>query len=126
MVSNKRSTPSASLGGKNSKEKRGFLPKRSTIFIAGRELSRSRDHPPRGVRPARGAGATAETRGNFASSMRIHVIAVAGTGRGALAGLLAELGHEVRGSDIAFDPPIGPELSHWGVRCLEGFDAAHL
>jgi UDP-N-acetylmuramate: L-alanyl-gamma-D-glutamyl-meso-diaminopimelate ligase len=58
--------------------------------------------------------------------MHIHVIAVAGTGMGALAGLLAELGHEVSGSDTAFDPPIGPELEAWGVRCLRGFDPAHL
>jgi UDP-N-acetylmuramate: L-alanyl-gamma-D-glutamyl-meso-diaminopimelate ligase len=58
--------------------------------------------------------------------MHIHVIAVAGTGMGALAGLLAELGHEVSGSDTAFDPPIGPELEGWGVRCLKGFDPRHL
>ncbi|HEV8548997.1 MAG TPA: Mur ligase family protein [Polyangiaceae bacterium] len=58
--------------------------------------------------------------------MRIHVIAVAGTGMGALAGLLAELGHEVSGSDTAFDPPIGPELHAWGVRCLDGFEPLHL
>jgi len=58
--------------------------------------------------------------------MHIHVIAVAGTGMGALAGLLVELGHEVSGSDVAFDPPIGPELAQWGVRCLSGFDPAHL
>ena len=45
---------------------------------------------------------------------------------GALAGLLRSLGHEVSGSDVAFDPPIGPELERWGVRCLRGFDAAHL
>jgi len=45
---------------------------------------------------------------------------------GALAGLLAELGHEVTGSDTAFDPPIGPELAAWGVRCLTGFEPAHL
>ena len=45
---------------------------------------------------------------------------------GALAGLLRAVGHEVSGSDAAFDPPIGPELERWGVRCLRGFDAAHL
>ena len=39
--------------------------------------------------------------------MRIHVVAVAGTGMGALAGLLSELGHQVTGSDVAFDPPMG-------------------
>jgi UDP-N-acetylmuramate: L-alanyl-gamma-D-glutamyl-meso-diaminopimelate ligase len=58
--------------------------------------------------------------------MHIHVVAVAGTGMGALAGLLVELGHEVSGSDGAFDPPIGPALEEWGVHCLKGFDARHL
>src|SRR6478752_6834764 len=59
-------------------------------------------------------------------SMRIHVIGVAGTGMGALAGLLVELGHEVSGSDVAFDPPIGPALESWGVTTRRGFDAANL
>lgn len=58
--------------------------------------------------------------------MRIHVVAVSGTGMGSLAGLLRELGHEVTGSDVAFDPPMGPALESWGVRCLRGFDPAHL
>lgn len=58
--------------------------------------------------------------------MHIHIVAVAGTGMGALAGLLKELGHQVSGSDVAFDPPMGPALESWGVRCLQGFDAKHL
>ncbi|MCA9592525.1 MAG: UDP-N-acetylmuramate:L-alanyl-gamma-D-glutamyl-meso-diaminopimelate ligase [Myxococcales bacterium] len=58
--------------------------------------------------------------------MRVHIVAVAGTGMGSLAGLLKELGHDVSGSDVAFDPPMGPALESWGVRCLSGFDAAHL
>jgi UDP-N-acetylmuramate: L-alanyl-gamma-D-glutamyl-meso-diaminopimelate ligase len=58
--------------------------------------------------------------------MRIHIVAVSGTGMGALAGLLSALGHEVSGSDVAFDPPIGPKLEGWGVRCLRGFSAEHL
>jgi len=58
--------------------------------------------------------------------MHIHIVAVAGTGMGALAGLLKELGHQVSGSDVAFDPPMGPALESWGVRCLRGFDPAHL
>ncbi len=36
--------------------------------------------------------------------MHIHIVAVSGTGMGALAGLLKELGHQVSGSDVAFDP----------------------
>ncbi len=58
--------------------------------------------------------------------MHIHIVAVAGTGMGALAGLLKELGHDVSGSDVAFDPPMGPALEAWGVRCLPGFDPRHL
>jgi UDP-N-acetylmuramate: L-alanyl-gamma-D-glutamyl-meso-diaminopimelate ligase len=58
--------------------------------------------------------------------MHIHIVAVAGTGMGALAGLLNELGHQVSGSDVAFDPPMGPALESWGVRCLRGFDPKHL
>ena len=58
--------------------------------------------------------------------MHIHIVAVSGTGMGALAGLLTELGHRVSGSDIAFDPPMGPALESWGVRCLQGFDPRHL
>src|ERR1044071_9730666 len=61
-----------------------------------------------------------------ASSMKIHVVAVAGTGMGALAGLLGELGHQVSGSDVACAPPIGPALSEWGVQTMVGFDPAHL
>jgi len=58
--------------------------------------------------------------------MHIHIVAVAGTGMGALAGLLTELGHQVSGSDVAFDPPMGPALESWGVRCMQGFDPRHL
>jgi UDP-N-acetylmuramate: L-alanyl-gamma-D-glutamyl-meso-diaminopimelate ligase len=58
--------------------------------------------------------------------MRIHVVAVSGTGMGPLAGLLAAMGHEVTGSDVAFDPPIGPKLAEWGIRCVPGFDAKNL
>ena len=45
---------------------------------------------------------------------------------GPLAGLLSAMGHTVTGSDVAFDPPIGPLLREWGVRCMQGFDASHL
>jgi UDP-N-acetylmuramate: L-alanyl-gamma-D-glutamyl-meso-diaminopimelate ligase len=58
--------------------------------------------------------------------MHIHIVAVSGSGMGSLAGLLKELGHDVSGSDAAFDPPMGPALTEWGVRCLPGFEPAHL
>ena len=43
--------------------------------------------------------------------MRIHIVAVAGTGMGSLAGLLRELGHHRSGSGVAFVPPMGAELA---------------
>ncbi|MBI5535634.1 MAG: UDP-N-acetylmuramate:L-alanyl-gamma-D-glutamyl-meso-diaminopimelate ligase [Deltaproteobacteria bacterium] len=58
--------------------------------------------------------------------MHVHLIAVAGTGMGALAGLFKALGHDVSGSDINFDPPMGPALERWGIRLMKGFDPAHL
>src|SRR5262245_40119441 len=58
--------------------------------------------------------------------MHVHFVAVAGTGMGALAGLFKAAGHDVSGSDVAFYPPMGPALEHWGVRLMKGFDAKHL
>jgi UDP-N-acetylmuramate: L-alanyl-gamma-D-glutamyl-meso-diaminopimelate ligase len=58
--------------------------------------------------------------------VHIHFVGVAGSGMGALAGLLVATGHDVSGSDARFDPPVGPELVRWGVRCMSGFDPAHL
>lgn len=58
--------------------------------------------------------------------MRVHLVGVSGTGMGQLAMLLREAGHDVSGSDIAFDPPVGPALRAAGIRCLEGYDAAHI
>ncbi len=58
--------------------------------------------------------------------MHVHLIGVAGTGMSALAGLLVEAGHEVSGSDTAFDPPVGPYLQELGVACFEGWREANL
>jgi UDP-N-acetylmuramate: L-alanyl-gamma-D-glutamyl-meso-diaminopimelate ligase len=58
--------------------------------------------------------------------MHVHLVGVSGTGMGALAALLREAGEDVSGSDVAFDPPIGPALRELGIRCMAGYDAAHL
>lgn len=58
--------------------------------------------------------------------MRVFIIGVAGAGMAPLAGLLRQAGHEVSGSDVAFDPPMGPRLREWGVRTLEGTDPSLL
>jgi UDP-N-acetylmuramate: L-alanyl-gamma-D-glutamyl-meso-diaminopimelate ligase len=58
--------------------------------------------------------------------MRVHLVGVSGTGMGQLAMLLRDSGHDVSGSDMAFDPPIGPALEAAGIRCRHGYDAAHV
>ncbi|MBV9947641.1 MAG: UDP-N-acetylmuramate:L-alanyl-gamma-D-glutamyl-meso-diaminopimelate ligase, partial [Myxococcales bacterium] len=58
--------------------------------------------------------------------MHVHLVGVSGTGMGALAALYLEAGHVVSGSDMAFDPPVGPVLRALGVRCFTGYDPAHL
>src|SRR5512143_1043563 len=58
--------------------------------------------------------------------MKAHLVAICGTGMGALAGLLKEAGHEVQGSDRAFYPPMAERLQTWGIPTVQGFDAAHL
>jgi UDP-N-acetylmuramate: L-alanyl-gamma-D-glutamyl-meso-diaminopimelate ligase len=58
--------------------------------------------------------------------MRVFIIGVAGAGMAPLAALLRQAGHDVRGSDVAFDPPMGPRLRDWGVVTLEGTDPALL
>ncbi|MEL6544484.1 MAG: Mur ligase domain-containing protein, partial [Myxococcota bacterium] len=56
----------------------------------------------------------------------IYLMGIAGTGMGALAGLLKSLGHSVRGSDEHVYPPMSDKLEEWGIPVLEGFDASHL
>ncbi len=45
---------------------------------------------------------------------------------GQLASLLRDAGHDVSGSDMAFDPPMGPALEAAGIRCLVGYAAEHI
>lgn len=40
--------------------------------------------------------------------------------------LFRERGARVTGSDVAFDPPIGPALEAAGIECLRGYDATHV
>ena len=57
---------------------------------------------------------------------RVHLVVVSGTGMGALAILFRERGFKVTGSDVSFDPPIGPALTAAGVICLSGYRAENL
>jgi UDP-N-acetylmuramate: L-alanyl-gamma-D-glutamyl-meso-diaminopimelate ligase len=58
--------------------------------------------------------------------MHVHMVGVAGTGMGALAGLLKAAGHRVSGSDTAFHPPMGEALVRWGIETKKGWDPANL
>ncbi len=58
--------------------------------------------------------------------MHVHLIGVAGTGMGALAGLLQRAGHRVSGSDVAFYPPMGEALARWGIETRKGWDPANV
>ncbi len=58
--------------------------------------------------------------------MKIHLVAICGTGMGSLAGLLKEAGHDVVGSDRAFYPPMSERLRAWGIQTRQGFDPAHI
>ncbi len=62
----------------------------------------------------------------FLRALRVHFIGIAGTGMGALARLLKEDGHEVRGSDSAVYPPMSDQLAEARIPVFEGFDGANL
>ena len=56
----------------------------------------------------------------------IHLIAVCGTGMGALACMLKDLGYAVTGSDANVYPPMSTFLLGKGVSIFDGFDAQNL
>jgi UDP-N-acetylmuramate: L-alanyl-gamma-D-glutamyl-meso-diaminopimelate ligase len=56
----------------------------------------------------------------------IHLVAVCGTGMGALAGMLKEAGFEVTGSDQHVYPPMSTFLEGLGIQIKEGFRPENL
>lgn len=57
---------------------------------------------------------------------RIHLIAICGTGMGALACLLKEIGYDVTGSDQHVYPPMSDFLLSRGISLFEGYGADNL
>ncbi len=57
---------------------------------------------------------------------KIHLIAVCGTGMGALACMLKDMGYEVTGSDQKVYPPMSDFLARKGISLMEGFSADNL
>ncbi|HEY1557816.1 MAG TPA: UDP-N-acetylmuramate--L-alanine ligase [Kofleriaceae bacterium] len=58
--------------------------------------------------------------------MRVHFIGIGGTGMGAVAGLMAAAGHEVRGSDAAVYPPMSEQLAALGVPVMMPYAESNL
>jgi UDP-N-acetylmuramate: L-alanyl-gamma-D-glutamyl-meso-diaminopimelate ligase len=58
--------------------------------------------------------------------MKLHLIGIAGTGMGSLAGLLRAAGHDVRGSDEHLYPPMSTQLAEQGIPVMEGFRPENL
>ncbi|MBF0451067.1 MAG: UDP-N-acetylmuramate:L-alanyl-gamma-D-glutamyl-meso-diaminopimelate ligase [Candidatus Magnetomorum sp.] len=57
---------------------------------------------------------------------KIHLIAVCGTGMGALACMLKDLGLDITGSDQNVYPPMSTFLTEKGISILKGFSSDHL
>jgi len=58
--------------------------------------------------------------------VKVHLIGIGGTGMGAVAGLLAAAGHDVRGSDAAVYPPMSEQLKALGVPVMMPYAAQNL
>ena len=58
--------------------------------------------------------------------LHIHLVAICGTGMGALAVMLKSLGHRVTGSDENVYPPMSTVLSEQQIPVFEGFAASNL
>ncbi len=56
----------------------------------------------------------------------VHLIAICGTGMGALAGMFKEAGFQVSGSDHRVYPPMSTFLEGQGIRIMEGFQPENL
>jgi UDP-N-acetylmuramate: L-alanyl-gamma-D-glutamyl-meso-diaminopimelate ligase len=59
-------------------------------------------------------------------TMHYHLIGIAGTAMGSLAGLLREAGHRVTGSDEGVYPPMSTMLDSLGIEYAARFDPANL
>jgi UDP-N-acetylmuramate: L-alanyl-gamma-D-glutamyl-meso-diaminopimelate ligase len=58
--------------------------------------------------------------------MKLHLIGIAGTGMGSLAGLLRAAGHDVRGSDEHVYPPMSIQLADLAIPVMTGYAADNL
>ncbi len=66
------------------------------------------------------------TEPNITKIKSVHLIAICGTGMGALAGILKESGFEVTGSDANVYPPMSTQLQKLGIPIMEGYEPKNL
>jgi len=59
-------------------------------------------------------------------ALKLHFIGIGGTGMGALANLLKQAGHDVRGSDTTLYPPMSTQLEDAEIEVLPGYRAENL
>ncbi len=57
---------------------------------------------------------------------KIHLIAICGTGMGALAAMLKDMGFEVTGSDHGVYPPMSDFLASKGIEVNNGFNEKNI
>jgi UDP-N-acetylmuramate: L-alanyl-gamma-D-glutamyl-meso-diaminopimelate ligase len=57
---------------------------------------------------------------------RIHLVGIAGTAMGSLAGMLQEAGYQVTGSDAEIYPPISTQLAEMKIPVFEGYRPSNL
>lgn len=57
---------------------------------------------------------------------KVHLMAICGKAMGMLAGMLKELGYDVRGSDANVFPPMSTQLQKMEIPYFEGFQASNL
>lgn len=58
--------------------------------------------------------------------MKFHFSGICGAGMGNVASLLVQLGHEVKGSDQHFFPPMSQQLSKLGIKTYQGYSERNL
>src|SRR6266851_1715508 len=85
---------------------------------------RWRDLMPRRASPA-SPRSTLVARLDLSQPQRIHIVGIGGSGMSAIATVLAAMGHEVTGSDLAPSANI-ERLRALGVAATVGHDAAHV
>ena len=56
----------------------------------------------------------------------IHIMGIAGTAMGSLAGMLKDSGYQITGSDVAVYPPMSTYLEGLGIDVMEGFETENL